>query len=199
MTTITKEQLIKLLQHRISVAAKYPDIEEAQIDATVFKIALASVEADPVAYVDPVAFHNFSAYRSGKTDNKHMGREWMWANPDAGLIPVYTVPPAPVSDPAVSDNSIHDLFLRAKSLMYQSGGSPIENSLNPVDAWLFEAERADMLQAEPISPDAEEPDDTVFTCPRCGRRSSRPNGEHYCHPLAAAARETAPKEETSNG
>nr|WP_283318468.1 hypothetical protein [Edwardsiella anguillarum]WHQ16072.1 hypothetical protein MQ083_06605 [Edwardsiella anguillarum] len=62
----------------------------------------------------------------------------------------------------------------------------------------FEAEQATMLQAEPVSPDAEESDDTVFTCPRCGRRSSRPNGEHYCHPLAAAARETAPKQETSN-
>lgn len=39
-----------------------------------------------------------------------------------------------------SENSVHDLFLRAKALMYQSGGSPIEHSLNPVDAWLFEAE-----------------------------------------------------------
>lgn len=112
--------------------------------------------------------------------------------------PIYAAPPAPVSDPAVSDNSIHDLFLRAKAMMYQSGGSPIENSLNPVDAWLFEAEQATMLQTEPVSPDAEDPDDTVFTCPRCGRRSNRPNGEHYCHHLAAAARETAPKQETSN-
>lgn len=40
-----------------------------------------------------------------------------------------------------SENSVHDLFLRAKALMYQSGGSPIENSLNPIDAWLFDAER----------------------------------------------------------
>lgn len=39
------------------------------------------------------------------------------------------------------ENSVHDLFLRAKAMMYQSGGSPIEHSLNPVDAWLFEAER----------------------------------------------------------
>ncbi|MBF9770448.1 DUF551 domain-containing protein [Enterobacter asburiae] len=26
-----------------------------------------------------------------------MGREWMWANPDAGLIPVYTAPPSPLA------------------------------------------------------------------------------------------------------
>lgn len=36
----------------------------------------------------------------------------------------------------------NELFLRAKSLMYQSGGTPMENSLNPVDAWLYDAERA---------------------------------------------------------
>ncbi|WP_232351062.1 hypothetical protein [Edwardsiella ictaluri] len=46
-----------------------------------------------------------------------------------------------------SGNSIHDLFLRAKALMYQSGGSPIEHSLNPVDAWLFEAERCNSAGA----------------------------------------------------
>lgn len=37
---------------------------------------------------------------------------------------------------------VRDVFLRAKALMYQSGGAPIENSLNPIDAWLYDAERA---------------------------------------------------------
>lgn len=37
---------------------------------------------------------------------------------------------------------VNELFLRAKALMYQSGGTPIENSLNPIDAWLHDAERA---------------------------------------------------------
>ena len=36
---------------------------------------------------------------------------------------------------------VNELFLRAKALMYQSGGTPIENSLNPIDAWLYDAER----------------------------------------------------------
>ncbi|BEA10529.1 TPA: ead/Ea22-like family protein [Escherichia coli] len=39
-------------------------------------------------------------------------------------------------------NAEHELFLRAKALMYQSGGTPIENSLNPINAWLYDAERA---------------------------------------------------------
>lgn len=37
---------------------------------------------------------------------------------------------------------VNELFLRAKALMIQSGGTPIENSLNPIDAWLYDAERA---------------------------------------------------------
>ena len=36
--------------------------------------------------------------------------------------------------------AMRELFLRAKALMYQSGGAPIENSLNPIDAWLYDAE-----------------------------------------------------------
>lgn len=38
--------------------------------------------------------------------------------------------------------AVSELFMRAKALMYQSGGAPIENSLNPIDAWLYDAERA---------------------------------------------------------
>lgn len=41
----TREQLIAKLQHRIAVTANYPDVEEAQLDATIFKIALASLDA----------------------------------------------------------------------------------------------------------------------------------------------------------
>ncbi|EMG9241731.1 hypothetical protein V5354_000787 [Enterobacter hormaechei] len=73
--------------------------EDAAMALAAMKLALASLEAEAVAYVDPFAFHNFIVYRAGETDNKRMGREWMWANPDAGLIPVYTAPPAPVSVP----------------------------------------------------------------------------------------------------
>ncbi|STD42435.1 Uncharacterised protein [Edwardsiella tarda] len=142
MTTITKEKLIELLQHRISVAAKYPDIEEAQIDATVFKIALASVEATPIYQVD---------YGNDWRDVERVQYDDHAVHGSPARI-VYAAPPAPVSEPAISDNSIHDLFLRAKAMMYQSGGSPIEHSLNPVDAWLFEAEEATMKQAEPVSP-----------------------------------------------
>lgn len=44
-TRFTKEQLIAKLQHQLTVAAKYPDVEEAELDAAIFKIALASLDA----------------------------------------------------------------------------------------------------------------------------------------------------------
>ncbi|WLJ47356.1 hypothetical protein [Edwardsiella piscicida] len=45
--------------------------------------------------------------------------------------------------------------------------------------------QAGSLTGEDTSAELPEP------CPRCGCRSSRPNGEHYCHPLAAAPQQEA--------
>ncbi|EMW0832856.1 hypothetical protein AAEK16_000416 [Enterobacter roggenkampii] len=99
MSTITKEWLQQKIADMEAARDEIPfglDEDESNTLAAM-KLALASLEAEAVAYVDPFAFHNFSVYRAGKTDNKRMGREWMWANPDAGLIPVYTSQPAPVT------------------------------------------------------------------------------------------------------
>lgn len=69
---------------------------------------------------------------------------------------VYAVP-QPLTDAERAElqergkaGDIRDLFLRAKHLMYQSGGSPIENSLNPIDAWLYDAEHA-ATQSTPLA------------------------------------------------
>ncbi|EPN9529343.1 hypothetical protein ACT5AM_004084 [Cronobacter malonaticus] len=51
--------------------------------------------AEPVAYADPQAFRNFQAGTATK--------EWMWARPDVGLVPVFVeAPPAPVVAEPVS-------------------------------------------------------------------------------------------------
>ena len=51
-------------------------------------------QGDPVAYADPKAFENFGSLA-------HLGglyaREWMWANPAPGLVPLYAEHPAPVA------------------------------------------------------------------------------------------------------
>lgn len=50
MSTFTKEQLIEKLQHRISVASGFPESEKAQMDLELARIALASLEAEPVSF-----------------------------------------------------------------------------------------------------------------------------------------------------
>ncbi|ENQ6792422.1 hypothetical protein ACEQMN_003217 [Salmonella enterica] len=86
MTTITREQLIEKLQNRIAVTANYPGVEEAQLDAAIFKIALASLDAKPVAW--------------------ECGENIILFNPDTveayakrveiSPKPLYAAPPAPV-------------------------------------------------------------------------------------------------------
>ncbi len=92
MSTITKEftkeQLIEKLQHRIAVAGKYPDLEEAQLDAAIFKIALASIEAEPVAWLlSGGGAKNIVSFDSGNA----------YVDPLREVTPLYTAPPAPVA------------------------------------------------------------------------------------------------------
>ncbi|EOL9006597.1 hypothetical protein ACOZ3Q_000634 [Cronobacter sakazakii] len=70
-----------------------PDIQsgEAQrlLTDRVLSVLALRERAEPVAYADPQAFRNFQAGTATK--------EWMWAQADAGLVPVFVEePPAPV-------------------------------------------------------------------------------------------------------
>lgn len=56
MTTFTKEQLIEIIKRNITVMDRYPDLVTAQMDLEVYKIALASLEAEPVAVNDDMAY-----------------------------------------------------------------------------------------------------------------------------------------------
>ncbi|MDA4777447.1 Lar family restriction alleviation protein [Enterobacter hormaechei] len=107
MSTITKEWLLTTIAELEEERDAVPGAvnEDAANALAAMKLALASLEAEAVAYVDPFAFHNFIVYRAGETYNKRMGREWMWANPDAGLIPVYTAPPATPAPVSVPDEN----------------------------------------------------------------------------------------------
>ncbi|MCK6671532.1 hypothetical protein L8S96_06400 [Enterobacter roggenkampii] len=153
MITFTKEQLIASAHARIEfaemmLAGELEPLKERtwSIELELARIALASLEAEPVAYVDPFAFNNFSVYRAGETDNKRMGREWMWANPDAGLIPVYTAPPAPVSVPdTATPQSMRAMFCQ------------LDDSECAIAADVWNACRAAMLHGadgnSPVIPD----------------------------------------------
>ena len=93
ITRFTKEPLIAKLQHRLTVAAKYPDVEEAELDAAIFQIALASLEAEPVYFVEIEGDQDINAGRI-------QGKE----RPDLGALPdginfLYANPPLVNSDP----------------------------------------------------------------------------------------------------
>ncbi|EPG3168523.1 DUF551 domain-containing protein [Klebsiella pneumoniae] len=90
--TFTKEQLIEKLQHRIAVTANYPDVEEAQLDSVIFKIALASLEAEPVCVIDQ---SNLDYLKSGSDADV-----WPASRAEMGDVLLYrAAPPEPVSVP----------------------------------------------------------------------------------------------------
>ncbi|EPD9372996.1 DUF551 domain-containing protein [Escherichia coli] len=101
MTTFTKEQLIEMIKRNITVMDRYPDLVTAQMDLEVYKIALASLEAEPVAYIF-----------------KHPAGKLFWALTDESnkeqpdVIPVYAAAPASV----VPDNASEPLAYAYKEL-----------------------------------------------------------------------------------
>lgn len=136
--TFTKEQLIEKLQHRVAVTANYPDVEEAQLDAAIFKIALASLEAKPIG-----AFHIADQQVGGTTDYIKDG-EWPI---DDGVIEVYAAPPAPV----VPEEMPKGLAGRIVSLLAHNIGDKF------LAQKIWNACRAAMLEAadgnSPVIPD----------------------------------------------
>jgi hypothetical protein len=66
---------------------------EAELAAVIPPASDVPGKGQAVAYADPAAFANFKA---GTATN-----EWMWAKPDAGLVPLYTHP-SPVSMPVAA-------------------------------------------------------------------------------------------------
>lgn len=73
--------------------------------------------AEPVAYADPQAFRNFQAGTATK--------EWVWAKPDAGLVPVFVeAPPAPVVPDAIPETESkdgNDIDYMEPSAIYELG------------------------------------------------------------------------------
>ncbi|ENA9579508.1 DUF551 domain-containing protein [Escherichia coli] len=95
MTTFTKEQLIEMIKRNITVMDRYPDLVTAQMDLEVYKIVLASLEAEPVAYIF-----------------KHPAGKLFWALTDESnkeqpdVIPVYADSPAPVVPDEIDVNDV---------------------------------------------------------------------------------------------
>ncbi|WP_039024870.1 DUF551 domain-containing protein [Enterobacter roggenkampii] len=158
MSTITKEftkeQLIEKLQRRVAVTANYPDVEEAQLDAAIFKIALASLEAEPVGEVseqrDGLVMDGTVDLGGASTHRIIKGASKMKRLPLGTKF--YTAPPAPVSVPDAMemDDDFDSAFEHGKAVgwnayraaMLQSFGNS-EQLNSPViqDGWVACVER----------------------------------------------------------
>ncbi|EOO4661364.1 DUF551 domain-containing protein [Escherichia coli] len=101
MAELTKEQLIEEAKLKIAIAKCHPNSGVARVEGELFKIALVSLEADPVAYIF-----------------KHPAGKLFWALTDesnkeqADVIPVYAAAPASV----VPDNASEPLAYAYKEL-----------------------------------------------------------------------------------
>ena len=137
MITFTKEQLIEKLKHRISVASGFPESEKAQMDLELARIALASLEAEPVYQV-------FSFKRWRDVSEEVFEAE----NKDGCQVRVlYTAPPAPKSLP----DEMTPEMMRAVRLNSELGGYAIANlsdAYGLCNEFWKEACRAAMLNQE---------------------------------------------------
>ncbi|MFX0648815.1 hypothetical protein ABEL35_18245 [Escherichia coli] len=143
MAEFTKEQLIEKLERRLAVTTHYPDFEEAQLDAQIFKIALealtAGMEQEPVAWL---------LSGGGAKNNVSFDSGNAYADPLREVTPLYTAPPAPVSVPAAMemDDDFDSAFEHGKAVgwnayraaMLQSFGNS-EQLNSPVipDGWVM--------------------------------------------------------------
>ncbi|EFH2972544.1 hypothetical protein HKD56_000441 [Escherichia coli] len=113
MTTITKERLLTIKQWRETYGPGSNVVLPAEEAEELARIALASLEAEPVAYIF-----------------KHQAGKLFWALTDesnkeqADVIPVYAAPPVPVVPAALPENDDedgHDIDYLEPSEVYALG------------------------------------------------------------------------------
>lgn len=149
MSAISKEQLMEILQHRISFASEFPESEKAQIDLELARIALASLE------LERGMIRRFDLDMSGcDSCGQDCGADmvedldgeyvlWDEVLPHLYRYGEYTATPAPVSvpDAATAIRACMDEFPESVRDVVEECASIAENAC-----------RAAMLQgAEPVS------------------------------------------------
>ncbi len=125
MITITKERLLTIKEWRETYGPGSNVVLPAEEAEELARIALASLEAEPVAWL---------LSGGGAKNNVSFDSGNAYADPLREVTPLYTAPPAPVSVPAAMeiDDDFDSAFEHGKAVGWN-------------------AYRAAMLQAEPVS------------------------------------------------
>ncbi|MFZ8540096.1 hypothetical protein ACO1Y9_09100 [Klebsiella quasipneumoniae] len=167
MTTITRERLQEVIDGDILFTDEQRELA---------RIALASLEAEPVCYL---TWHQgFSApddceeyFVEAKLGDKSCD--------GSPAFPVYAAPPAPVAVPECFKRLLHHAYGMTMGHDWNKGTMAGHHRAKLCQA--VEECRAAMLQgkAEPVSNRDELPVSEI-ECDICGFKSTDPDGAHYC-------------------
>lgn len=102
MTELTKEQLIEEAKLKIAITKCHPNSGMARVEGELFKIALASLEAEPVAWKVTFTqidreYNTFTGMYSDKAEVERWVRLHKACNFRADITPLYTAKPVPVT------------------------------------------------------------------------------------------------------
>ncbi|EPS9350144.1 DUF551 domain-containing protein [Citrobacter freundii] len=209
MSTFTKEQLIEKLQHRISVASRFPESEKAQMDLELARIALASIESEPV--------YQYWCYTTVENSEGDQEEFWFWNDCDKDWFDkidckkrmLFTAPPAPVAVPAAMemDDDFDSAFEHGKAVgwnacraaMLQSFGNS-EQLNSPVipDGWVACVERMPSAGEQVLAyrQDAPESNDPLIKMATYVGGSAHGHGfDCYCKPTHWMPLPAAPQQE----
>lgn len=92
MTELTKEQLIKEAKLKIAIAKCHPNSGVARVEGELFKIALTSLEAEPVAWTDDEELRDIEKYGFGEIFQRPSDKY----EASRCVTPLYRMPPVPV-------------------------------------------------------------------------------------------------------
>lgn len=111
MIELTKEQLIEEAKLKIAVAKCHPNSEMARVECELFKIALTSLEADPVAWKATFTqidheYNTFTAMYSDKAEAERWVRLHEVGDFRAEITPLYAAPPVQAQGIAIAINEL---------------------------------------------------------------------------------------------
>ena len=92
MTELTKEQLIEEAKLKIAIAKCHPNSGVARVEGELFKIALTSLEAEPVAWTDDEELRDIEKYGFGEIFQRPSDKY----EASRCVTPLYRMPPVPV-------------------------------------------------------------------------------------------------------